>query len=169
MAPFRSPDTKHDIALAQEVSAAKPVGSQDWEIIATRSGTEEDYGELSQLLEDISTYRRDCIEAKQIQKERKMKKEEADRKQAEHIRNSAMGNLGCTKKKKKFSSMSALEMLSDKYRKKTELKEKELNVRMSDLEFEKQKFNLELEERKQRHKMETEERQEMVELLKQKL
>lgn len=60
-----------------------------------RSGTEEDYSELSQLLEDITTYRRDCIEAKQIEKERKMKKEEADRKQAEHIRKSAMGNLGC--------------------------------------------------------------------------
>jgi hypothetical protein len=59
-----------------------------------RSGTEEDYSELSQLLEDISTYRRDCIEAKQIEKERKLKKEEADRKQAEHIRNSALGNLG---------------------------------------------------------------------------
>jgi hypothetical protein len=63
--------------------------------------------------------------------------------------------------------MSGLEMLSDKYKKKTDLKEKELNVRMS--EFEKQKFNLELEERKQRHKMEMEERQVMVELLKQKL
>ena len=60
-------------------------------------------------------------------------------------------------------------MLSDKYKKKTDLKEKELNVRMSELEFEKQKFNLELEERKQRHKMEMEERQVMVELLKQKL
>ena len=62
--------------------------------IFCRSGTEEDYGELSQLLEDISTYRRDCVEAKQIEKEKKMRKEEADRKQAEHIRNSAMGNLG---------------------------------------------------------------------------
>ena len=39
MAPFRWPDTKHDIALAQEVAAAKPVGSQDWEIIATRLST----------------------------------------------------------------------------------------------------------------------------------
>jgi hypothetical protein len=39
MAPFRWPDRKHDIALAQEVAAAKQVGSQDWEIIATRLST----------------------------------------------------------------------------------------------------------------------------------
>ena len=39
MAPFRWPDTKHDIALAKEVAAAKPTTSQDWEIIATTLGT----------------------------------------------------------------------------------------------------------------------------------
>ena len=60
-------------------------------------------------------------------------------------------------------------MLSDKYKRKASLKEKELNVRMSELEFEKQKFQLESEERKQRHKIEMEERQVMVELLKKKL
>lgn len=36
MAPFRWPDTKHDIALAQEVAAGKPDSSQAWEIIATK-------------------------------------------------------------------------------------------------------------------------------------
>ena len=40
---------------------------------------------------------------------------------------------------------------------------------MSELDFEKEKFNLELEERKQRHKIEMEERQLMVELLKKKI
>ena len=60
-------------------------------------------------------------------------------------------------------------MLGEKYKKKAELKERELNVRMSELEFEKQKFSLELEERKQRHKIEMEERQLMVELLKKKI
>ncbi len=39
MAPFRWPDTKHDIAPAKEVAAGKPVSSQDWEIIATTLGT----------------------------------------------------------------------------------------------------------------------------------
>jgi hypothetical protein len=73
------------------------------------------------------------------------------------------------KKIKRFSRMSALEMLGKKYKEKTELKERELNVRMSELEFEKQKFNLELAERKQRHKIEMEERQLMVELLKKKM
>jgi hypothetical protein len=43
-----------------------------------RSGTEENYSKLSQLPEDISTYCRDCIE-KQIEKERKLKKEKADK------------------------------------------------------------------------------------------
>ena len=42
-------------------------------------------------------------------------------------------------------------------------------MRMLELEFEKEKFNLELEERKQRHKIEMEERQLMVELLKKKI
>ena len=39
MAPFRWPDTKHDIALAKEVAAAKPTSSQDWEIIVTTLAT----------------------------------------------------------------------------------------------------------------------------------
>ena len=39
MAPFRWPDTIHDIALAQEVAAAKPTSSQDWEIISETLGT----------------------------------------------------------------------------------------------------------------------------------
>jgi hypothetical protein len=39
MAPFRWPDTKHDIALAKEVAAVKPVSSEDWEIIARTLGT----------------------------------------------------------------------------------------------------------------------------------
>ena len=77
--------------------------------------------------------------------------------------------LGGKKKIKRFSRVSALETIEGKYKKKTELKERELNVRMSDLEFEKEKFNLELEERKQRHKIEMEERQLMVELLKKKI
>ena len=39
MAPFRWPNTKHDIALAKEVAAAQPTTSQDWEIIAATLGT----------------------------------------------------------------------------------------------------------------------------------
>ena len=76
---------------------------------------------------------------------------------------------GVKKKIKRFSRKTALEMLGEKYKTKADLKERELNVRMSELEFEKQKFSLELEERKQRHKVEMEERQLMVELLKKKM
>jgi hypothetical protein len=76
---------------------------------------------------------------------------------------------GGKKKIKRFSRKTALEMLGEKYKTKADLKERELNVRMSKLEFEKQKFSLELEERKQRHKVEMEERQLMVELLKKKM
>ena len=58
-----------------------------------RSGTEEDYGELTQLLEDIFTYRRDVLpvlnkEKQERQKQEKQKQE--DKKQAEAMRKSAM-------------------------------------------------------------------------------
>lgn len=36
MAPFRWPDTRHDIALSIEVAMCKPAKPQDWEIIATK-------------------------------------------------------------------------------------------------------------------------------------
>ena len=34
MAPFRWPDTQHDIVLAREVAANRPQKPQDWEAIA---------------------------------------------------------------------------------------------------------------------------------------
>ena len=39
MAPFRWPETRHDIALAIEVSVANPVKPKDWETIAERLST----------------------------------------------------------------------------------------------------------------------------------
>ena len=54
-----------------------------------RSGTEEAYTELVQLLEDISCYRRDVQEALQ-KEEKKKQKEIKDRLAAEEIRQSAM-------------------------------------------------------------------------------
>lgn len=39
MAPFRWPDTRHDIALAIEVSTSNPEKPQDWVAIAGRLST----------------------------------------------------------------------------------------------------------------------------------
>ena len=64
--------------------------------ITKRSGTEEEYSELSQLLQDISTYRRDMEEYKAKtakDKVQKKKKEREDKKMGEEIRKKAMEGL----------------------------------------------------------------------------
>ena len=53
-----------------------------------RSGTEEEYDELSQLLEDISSYMRDFEELKA-----KKKKEADDKRKAEDMRRAAMEGM----------------------------------------------------------------------------
>ena len=55
-----------------------------------RSGTEEEYSELVQLLEDISTYQRDMQEAILKQKEEKKQKETNDRNIGVEMRKAAM-------------------------------------------------------------------------------
>ena len=60
MAPFRWPDTKHDIALAKEVAAAKSTGSQDWQIIAATLGTL-----ISTKDKPVELKRRECREQMQ--------------------------------------------------------------------------------------------------------
>ena len=68
--------------------------------ITKRSGTEEEYSELSQLLQDISTYRRDMEEYKAKtakDKEQKKKKEREDKKMGEEIRKKAMEGLVSSK------------------------------------------------------------------------
>ena len=57
------------------------------------SGTEEEYDELTQLLEDIATYRRDVLTVLNNEKEAKKKKEEEDKKRAEEMRTAAMETL----------------------------------------------------------------------------
>ena len=64
--------------------------------ITKRSGTEEEYSELSQLLQDINTFRRDMEEckAKSVkEKEQKKKKEREDKKIGEEMRKKAMEGL----------------------------------------------------------------------------
>ena len=73
------------------------------------------------------------------------------------------------KLKKKASKLSAVEMLSQKYQQKAELKEKELEVRKMEIELQKRKFEEESEERKIRFKLEMEERKVMLEMLQKKM
>ena len=58
-----------------------------------RSGTEEEYTELAQLLEDIRTYMCDLVDIKKKEKEEKRKKELNERMQAEDMRKAAMEGL----------------------------------------------------------------------------
>ena len=69
------------------------------------------------------------------------------------------------KKQQRASKLTALQMLSDKYQQKAELKEKELNLRRMELEFEKEKYNAEAEERKAKLRLELEERRAYLALL----
>lgn len=68
--------------------------------ITKRSGTEEEYSELNQLLLDISTYRRDMEEYKAKtakEKEQKKKKDREDKKFGEEMRKRAMEKLVSSK------------------------------------------------------------------------
>ena len=59
-----------------------------------RSGTEEEYSELTQLLEDISTHMKEFDELKERDKDEKKKKKEAeDKSKAEEMRKAAMEGI----------------------------------------------------------------------------
>ena len=58
-----------------------------------RSDTEEEYSEFTQLLEDISTYRRDMQGFKEKEKENKMQKEKSDKEKAEEMRAAALSGI----------------------------------------------------------------------------
>ena len=61
--------------------------------VTVRSGTEEEYTELVQLLEDISTYQRDMQSAILQHKEEKKQKEMSDKSIGEEMRKAAMETL----------------------------------------------------------------------------
>jgi hypothetical protein len=82
-----------------------------------------------------------------------------------HVSASCLGK----KVKQRASKLSAVQMLSDKYKRKAELKQKELEIRKMELDLQKRKFEEETEERKMRFKMEMEERRMMLELLNNKM
>ena len=51
---------------------------------------------------------------------------------------------------KKYSKVSAMEVIRDKYERKAELKEKELELKKLELEMQKRRLDMEEQERKQR-------------------
>ena len=58
-----------------------------------RSGTEEDYTELTQLLEDIHSYQRDMQKKVDEEKAAKYQKEVLEKSMAEEMRKSAMETI----------------------------------------------------------------------------
>lgn len=73
--------------------------------------------------------------------------------------------LSESKKYTRASKSSAVEMLSEKYARKAEIKEKELELRKMELEFEKQKYYDEAKLREARAELELEERRAFFSLL----
>ena len=59
-----------------------------------RSGTEEEYGQLNQLLEDIYTFRKDDEEMQKKKRQNKKQKEKEDKRKAEEMRDAALIGLG---------------------------------------------------------------------------
>ena len=59
----------------------------------SRSGIEEEYNELHQLIEDISSYREDFLEKNEEEKRAAMLKRERDKRRGEEMRDAAMRSL----------------------------------------------------------------------------
>lgn len=55
-----------------------------------RSGTEEEYAQLSQLLEDISVYQRDFAVLKEEEKKKESLRKDCDRRKGEQMRQAAV-------------------------------------------------------------------------------
>ena len=64
-----------------------------WSFPFDRSGTEEEYGELEQLLHDIYTYREDKKELTETEKDLKKKKEKEEKKKVEEMGEAALAGI----------------------------------------------------------------------------
>ena len=71
-----------------------------------RSGTEEEYSELSQLLQDIWTYRRNMEDLKRKEKEEKNRIEDMKNKKGQDMRAAAMRKM-CSKLQLCFDTVSS--------------------------------------------------------------
>ena len=72
------------------------------------------------------------------------------------------------KLRQRASKLTALEMLTDKYKQKAELKEKELESRKLEIDFEKEKYHAKVEGRKANFQLEMKERKAFIALLQKK-
>ena len=68
----------------------------DCVIVSNRSGTDEEYNELSQLLKDIKCYMHDFEQQKATEKSRSDGKKEKDKRKGEEMRNAAMECMSST-------------------------------------------------------------------------
>lgn len=77
-------------------------------------------------------------------------------------------HIGSKRKKvqKRASKRSAMDMLTEKYSQKAEIKKDELELRRMELEFAKEKYTAEAEERKANLEMKMQERRAILTLLK---
>ena len=71
--------------------------------------------------------------------------------------------------KKRGSRLSVVQMLEKKYERKSDLKERELQLKSEELELQRMKFDAEVDERKEKLKLEIEERRMFLNLLKDRL
>ena len=62
-------------------------------MMVIRSGTEEEYNKLVQLLEDMSTYTRDLRDQKKEKKKKKNQKEKEEKQKALEIRAAAVSGM----------------------------------------------------------------------------
>ncbi|KAK3755168.1 hypothetical protein QZH41_010692 [Actinostola sp. cb2023] len=142
-----------------------------------RSGSEEEYTELQQILEDICTFRRDQVELKKgnmLQIQVMMTIVAVDDDDDDDDGGGGAGTSTSKRKtegskrkvKQRASKLTALEMLAEKYQQKSELKDKELELRRMELQFQKEKFEAEAKEREAKLQLELEERRLMVSLMK---
>ena len=70
-----------------------PLSAYSHPYVFDRSGSEEEYDELQQLLEDILTYRRDMAETKEREKAVKKKQKDDEKKTTEEMRRVAVKRL----------------------------------------------------------------------------
>ena len=85
------------------------------------------------------------------------------------LSNVQINYFSSAKKKMKASKLSAIEMLGRKNERKADFKEKQLEQRQRELEFQRQKYDEETTERKARLELELEECRAFISLLKDKL
>ncbi|KAK3746109.1 hypothetical protein QZH41_015522 [Actinostola sp. cb2023] len=188
---FRWPSTKHDIALATEVARARPEKPSEWDKLAEPLSkpfsTEKTVVSLKgrgcrermeRLLkkykeEDAKSLKRYDITRALIERTLDVGDDTDSGSDMEDMLDDSTSdgkkvNLQRAPRKR-ASRLSAIQMLENKYEKKADFKERELEQRKLEFELQKRKYEEEALERKEKMKLELEERRVFLSLLKEKL